>query len=83
MAYFSNSTEGATLDTQCGQCQVANDAACPILFVQMEYNYEQLDEGNETLRECMNLLIDEDGNCRMKPIIDNQLADPNQGSLEI
>ena len=70
MAYFSNGSEGSVLDKQCNDCRVADDAPCPILLVQLLYNYKQLDEGNEKLREAINLLIDDGGTCQMKPLID-------------
>ena len=83
MAYFSNGSEGMVLDEQCAQCPVANDACCPILYIQMTYNYKQLDSnGEETLAsEVMNCLVDENGTCQMKPIIENRLVDKNQGDL--
>jgi len=83
MAYFSNGSEGMVLDEQCAKCPVANDACCPILRVQMTYNYKQLDSNSEeTLAsEVMNCLVDENGACQMKPIIENRLVDKNQGDL--
>lgn len=75
MAYFSNGSEGCALDAQCSDCRIPNDAPCPILWVQMTYNYDQLDKGNEKLREAMNCLVNERGECQMKPIIDGQLVD--------
>ncbi|WP_299084951.1 hypothetical protein [uncultured Paraglaciecola sp.] len=74
MAYFSNSSEGGVLDQQCMDCPIADDAPCPILLVQATYNYRQLDDGNEKLREAMNCLIDDKGNCQMKPILDEQFG---------
>lgn len=76
MAYFSNGAEGGYLDAQCGECPLRDDAPCPILLVQSLYNYEQLDKGNGKLREAMNLLIDEGGNCKMKPLIEQATGDP-------
>lgn len=75
MAYFSNGSEGSYLDEQCDECAVANDAPCPVLFVQTHYNYDQLKDGNELLREAINMLVDEKGNCKMKTIIDKNLVD--------
>lgn len=69
MVYFSNGTHGGVLDAQCGECRVPGDAPCPILHVQLIYNYDQLK--TPVLREAMNLLIDTDGKCLMKPIIDD------------
>lgn len=71
MAYFSNGSDGMYLDAQCDECIHANpEASCPIACVQLMYNYDQLDKGNEKLRKAMNVLIDEKGNCQMKIQID-------------
>jgi len=69
MAYFPNGTSGEVLDKQCGECILPDDAPCPILWVQMTYNYSQLDDGNELLKEAMNCLVDEEGACKMKPLL--------------
>jgi len=77
MAYFSNGTEGEVLDEQCSDCRINMDAACPILWVQMTYNYEQV--RNEKMKEIINCLVDKDGICQMKPIIDNEIdGDTNE-----
>jgi len=81
MAYFSNGTEGMVLDEQCSECNLQNTAPCPVLFVQMTYNYKQLKKGNELLQEAMNCLVDEDGNCKMKPEID-KLFDYQYGEVQ-
>jgi len=70
MAYFPNGTAGLVLDEQCANCRLADDAPCPILWAQMEYNYTQLNEGEENLKDLMNFLVDSKGNCKMKPLID-------------
>ena len=68
MAYFSNGTEGEVLDEQCSECRLPG--ACPVLWVQTEYNYTQLNKKNKDLRKAMNCLIDKKGNCQMKIQID-------------
>ena len=68
MAYFANGSEGEYLDAQCGRCPLA-DKMCPIKYVQMRYNYDQLDNGQEKLKAAMEILIDKDGNCKMFPLI--------------
>ena len=68
MAYFANSSEGEYLEAQCGRCPLA-DKVCQIKTVQMRYNYAQLDKGQEALQDAMEILIDEDGNCQMFPLI--------------
>jgi hypothetical protein len=64
MAYFPNGASGDVLDAQCAKCLPSDP--CPIWFVQTEYNYEQLNPGNERMRELINYLVDEKGQCKMK-----------------
>jgi len=78
MAYFANGSEGMVLDDQCCHCRVSDEHPCPIQRVQLNYNYEQCHKGNELLREAMNELIDANGNCQMKPVIDDHLVDKKQ-----
>jgi hypothetical protein len=81
MAYFSNGCEGETLDNQCSECPIGKhpDAPCPVLLVQSLYNYKQVAAGNEELRAAMNLLIDENGVCQMKPVLEKFVtANPAQ-----
>ena len=71
MAYFSNGTEGEILDEQCSKCFYESDdftILCPISGVQTHYNYSQC--GNKDLEDAINWLVDEKGNCKMKPLID-------------
>jgi hypothetical protein len=71
MAYFPNGRAGMYIDEQCAECIHADpEAGCPIALVQMEFNYEQLNDGETRLRRCLNLLVDERGDCQMKPLID-------------
>lgn len=65
MAYFSNGCEGETLEIQCRHCPLG-DGPCPVQFVQMQYNYVQLDEGQEKLQEAMTALVDDDGICQVR-----------------
>jgi len=82
MAYFANGTEGMILEEQCCECPVASDAPCPILWVQITYNYDQIEKGKRTLvSEVMDCLVDEKGQCKMKPIIENNLVDKRQDEL--
>lgn len=71
MAYFSNGTDGMTLEAQCQNCPVGQDpdAPCPVLLQSLMFNYEQCKDGQEKLRECMNLTIDEDGKCKMRDVM--------------
>lgn len=75
MAYFPNGSAAEYLDNQCCQCILPEDAACPILLVQLSFNYEQLDsEGKPNkVAEVMNALINEKGDCQMKPLLDENV----------
>ena len=68
MAYFPNGTAGQVLVDQCDNCLHGMDDSllCPVAHVQTEYNYKQLDRGNADLQAAMNLLIADQGECRMK-----------------
>ena len=72
MAYFPNGTAGEVLGNQCADCHLSSEAPCPILWVQMTYNYSQLDsEGERTaVSDVMDCLVNDDGICQMKPVID-------------
>lgn len=74
MAYFPNGSAGEYLDNQCGECPLPMDAPCPILSVQLDYNYEQHDkEGLRTkVSEVLNRLVNEKGDCQMKPLLDKE-----------
>ena len=76
MAYFPNGSSGAILDEQCAEC--LPEDPCPIAFVQIEYNYEQCHAGQEKIRELMNILVNEKGECQMKKYVRPRLhGDPN------
>jgi hypothetical protein len=68
MAYFSNGSEGEYLENQCADCPL-NDKHCPVFRVQMRYNYDQVSPGQEKLRAAMNLLINEKGDCQVRPLV--------------
>ncbi len=76
MAYFSNSTSGYVLDEQCGDCAFPGDAPCPVLWVQMTYNYDQI--GNKMAEEIVNCLVNEKGVCQMKKCMDENLELPSK-----
>ena len=71
MAYFANGTEGDALVEQCENCLhgMSDEIMCPVAAVQMTYNYDQLNDGNQDLKDAMNMLIDEHGICRMRNAI--------------
>lgn len=68
MAYFPNGTAGQVLVDQCDNCLHGMDDGllCLVAHVQVEFNYKQLDAGNADLQAAMNLLIADQGECRMK-----------------
>lgn len=83
MAYFANSSEGAVLDEQCAECIHEDpEAGCPVAFVQQIFNYDQI--GNEDLEKAMNMLINKEGACQMKPFIDKlRSPKPKDTQLEL
>ena len=42
---------------------------CPTALVQMQYNYDQLDDHNRQLRAAMTSLINDDGICQTREIL--------------
>lgn len=71
MAYFPNATSGEVLDRQCADCPLGN-GPCPVMGVQMLFNYDQCDDGQEKLRSAMSILVADDGTCQVrKQILDN------------
>jgi len=83
MAYFANGTEGMVLDEQCEECHIPYDAPCPLLAVQMMYNYDQNKEGNEDLEAAMDMLISNKKGCMMKAILDKCWPKPPLTDEEI
>lgn len=65
MAYFANGTDGDYLEAQCEKCPLGQKA-CPVLHVQLLYNYDQVAKGQEKLREAMNMLVDPKGICQVR-----------------
>jgi hypothetical protein len=66
MAYFANGSEGELLQAQCDECPLG-EKPCPVALVQVMHNYDQCT--NEKLKAAMNLLIDEHGICRLRPLL--------------
>lgn len=71
MVYFPNGTSGMILDEQCSECPIgeSEDSCCPVHAIQMLYNYDQLNKGNEQLKDAMNLLVDGNGKCKVREAI--------------
>lgn len=80
MAYFANGTEGMTLDEQCYGCiyGLSDESYCPIHHAQLEFNYDQL--SNDQLQQCLNILINKKGICKMKETLDKLNLLKNQPS---
>lgn len=58
MAYFPNGTDGRFFQSKwCSRCvhNQDTDHNCPVWFVHLLYNYDQID--NEDLKSCLNKLI--------------------------
>ena len=71
MAYFPNGCAGEILDNQCADCPLG-DGPCPVALVQMTFNYDQVADGQEKLREAMSYLVDDKGICEVrKQILEN------------
>ncbi len=81
MAYFSNGSEGAVFDDQCARCKFGK-YPCPIAFVQIDANYDQLKDTTGTATKILNHLVHDDGSCQVFEMAKQDFAiDPNQ--LEI
>jgi Fe-S-cluster-containing hydrogenase component 2 len=64
MAYFSNGSEGMVFDDQCTRCKYGRHA-CPIAFVQMDFNYSQHNDKSGTAQKILGHLVKPDGTCTM------------------
>lgn len=62
MAYFPNGTAGEVFQDQCARCRYG-EKACPIWFVQYEYNYAACN--NEVATKILDQLVKNDGTCAM------------------
>lgn len=60
MAYFQNGTSGEVFHEQCARCRFGN-SPCPISLVQMEFNYEAVN--NKIATKIMDRLVRDDGSC--------------------
>jgi len=95
MAYFSNASEADVLDEQCADCPLGygwNDPAqgklfddepqpkpCPVVLIQMTYNYTQMRKGNEHLRDAMSILISSSGECKVRSLLVECRSESNGG----
>ena len=61
MAYFANGEEGRNFEAKwCSRCVHDIEDDCPLMMVHLLYNYEQLDKGQEKLRDALSNLINGD-----------------------
>ena len=79
MAHFASESKSVYFENQCSTCllpsipyNIPNNPYCPIRFVQEVYNYDQVDRKQKKLRAALNILISEDGTCKMKQLIDKE-----------
>ncbi len=84
MAQFSNSSEDV-LSEQCADCPLGFgwnnpnqhtlfDAEripkpCPVAFIQLTYNYDQMKDGNKQLKEAVTYLVDDAGVCQVRELL--------------
>lgn len=81
MAYFSNGSEGMVFDDQCQKCKYGKHP-CPIAFVQMDANYDQLKDTSGTATKILSALVKDDGTCTVYEMAKQDFAiDPNQMEL--
>jgi hypothetical protein len=77
MAYFENGNESNVLDKQCLTCPLGN-YQCPVHMIQSLFNFDQMEEGNDQLRQCMIFLVDDAGVCQVKRLMDQSYQDLGQ-----
>lgn len=80
MAYFSNSSDGAIFDEQCGICKYGDDP-CPIAYVQMIYNYDQCK--NQVAKRILNDLVSDAGECQMFKMCKKDFFDGGEKQLDL
>ncbi len=69
MAYFPNASDGGRLYAQCEDCPLNKDPdlnGCEVLMLHELFNYDQLGDGQEKLREAMTMLVADDGICQIR-----------------
>ena len=58
MAYFSNGTEGDMFrEKWCDRCIHDENNDCPVWNAHLAFDYQQLKEGKEELRQVLDMLI--------------------------
>ena len=74
MAYFPNGSSGEAFEELCSDCE--HYPICSVYSVQNLFNYDQCDEGQAKLRQCLNILVQEGGVCTM--FIESLTPEPGQ-----
>lgn len=85
MAYFPNGSCGEVLEMQCMDCPLGfgwnnvkqgtlfeddrQPLPCPVALAQMLFNYDQTKPGAEHLRECLTVLVADDGTCQTRELL--------------
>lgn len=83
MAYFSNGSEGTVFDDHCARCKYGK-SPCPIAFVQMDANYDQINDTSGTARKILSHLVHDDGSCQVYEMAKLDFGiDPDQLELEL
>jgi len=77
MAYFESGDKSKVLDKQCLTCPLGN-YQCPVYTVQSLFNFDQMEEGNEKLRQSMIFLVDDAGVCQVKQLLEQSCQDLEQ-----
>jgi hypothetical protein len=81
MAYYSNGSEGMAFDDQCARCKYGK-SPCPIALVQIDNNYDQLNDTTGTARKILDTLVHNDGTCAVYEMAKIDFAiDPDQLDL--
>jgi hypothetical protein len=74
MAYFQNGTASECLDRTCQTCLLGS-TRCPVYMIQNLFNFEQVIKGKEVIMRFLHFLIDDDGNCQVKKLIEDRLKE--------
>ena len=75
------------LDNQCQDCVLGRnpDAPCPVLLAPLTFNYDQFKKNGERnkISEVLNCLVNEEGVCQMKRVLDEYVREPKETDPEL
>jgi hypothetical protein len=77
MAYFPNGSSGDGFMLRCGECRFGSKG-CPVQGLQLEFNYSQVNAGNELAREMLSRLVGDDGSCTMYDMAEGLFFDDTE-----